>query len=437
MVFRQVVIWLLAVFIIATAFLPSQSDFQLILVLFSLSMACYALMIKNLEHYSENTLRFSLFITVGVLCFSFPNLSDDIYRFYWDAILVDQGLSPYAELPSSIYAENGENAEIFQLLNSKEYYSVYPPVNQLLYWLAYKVSFDIQSFSIFLKAIYGGLVILGLHWTRKLIPFIHGQNNLVYIYFLNPLVLVEGLGNLHIEIVMVSFLAGAFYYYGRSKKYLLSAFTYSIGLAIKLVPLIIAPFFWFKQKSRWRILFAGIVILLMIVFLSPILIWSGGGGFTDSLDLYFRKFEFNASIYYLLRYIGFQWKGYNLIAYLGPLLGLLTFGLIMWLSWRVKDRSPISVIKLSLIAWSIYLLMSTTIHPWYIIPLIYFGTLSRIWFPILWSYLITWTYINYSYSDYFENLWVVSAEYILVGSIIYIEYQRYIKRKAQVLQPGL
>jgi hypothetical protein len=39
-------------------------------------------------------------------------------------------------------------------------------------------------------------------------------------------------------------------------------------------------------------------------------------------------------------------------------------------------------------------------------------------FPIIWSFLIFGTYINYSYTPYDENLWVVAIEYILI--LIYI-----------------
>ncbi|NNF33477.1 MAG: hypothetical protein HKN68_05180, partial [Saprospiraceae bacterium] len=336
--------------------------------------------------------------------------------------LVDRGISPYHHLPVDLFNEGLINDEVlFSLLNSQEYFSVYPPFNQLFYWIAFKLSTGIATFSMILKAIYFLAVIIGLVFTSKVLPQMGLSRNRGFIFFLNPLVMVEGIGNLHIEVVMVSFLAGAIYYYHTKRDGFLFPFFYTMSLAVKLVPLIIAPFLWWRQSPKWRLKTLLQVAILCILFFGPVFIGAGYEGFMRSLDLYFRKFEFNGGVYYVFRYLGFQVKGYNLIAYIGPLLAIIVFSSIVWKSIAEKSRDTLSLITLSLYAWTILLCLSTTVHPWYIMPLIFLASFRSIWYPIIWSYLIMLTYINYSYQQYYENLWVVGIEYMVLLGMIYYE----------------
>jgi alpha-1,6-mannosyltransferase len=66
--------------------------------------------------------------------------------------------------------------------------------------------------------------------------------------------------------------------------------------------------------------------------------------------------------------------------------------------------------------WSItlYLLCATIVHPWYLTLPIAISVFTNERFPILWSFLIFGTYINYSYTPYHENLWVVAIEYSFI-----------------------
>ena len=431
MVLRFIILCVLGISIALTVYIPQQEDFSLIISFYSLATGAYLLMLKELEKYSYKHLLYGWSIITILLLFAFPNLSDDIYRFYWDGMLVDRGISPYHHLPLDLLNDGVvKNEALYTLLNSQEYFSVYPPLNQFFYWISFKLSSGLISFSIVLKVIYLLAVFIGLIFTSKVLPQMGLSQNRGFIFFLNPLVLVEGIGNLHIEIVMVSFLAGSIYFYHTNRERFLFPFFYTMSLAVKLVPLIIAPFLWWRQPPKWRLKILIQVILLCLIFFGVVFIGAGYKGFMSSLDLYFRKFEFNGGIYYVLRYLGFQLKGYNLIAYIGPLLAIVVFSSIIWRSISERSRDTLSLITLSLYAWTIYLCLSTTLHPWYIMPLIFLASFRTIRYPILWSYLIMWTYVNYSYPEYYENLWVVGVEYILLIGMIYYEVGPSIKLKS-------
>jgi hypothetical protein len=133
---------------------------------------------------------------------------------------------------------------------------------------------------------------------------------------------------------------------------------------------------------------------------------------TSSLSLYFQKFEFNASIYYLVREIGFAVKGFNIIQEAGKYLALTTLLFILGFSWYSHGSMPWP--KAMLWALMVYLLMSTTVHPWYITPLVALAVFTDYRFPIAWSMLVMVSYAGYSVNGYTENIYLVIAEYSLL-----------------------
>jgi hypothetical protein len=132
----------------------------------------------------------------------------------------------------------------------------------------------------------------------------------------------------------------------------------------------------------------------------------------SSLNLYFQKFEFNASIYYLIRWIGIQWKGYDIIGQAGPWLAIVTFILVISLmifEKRVTLKNGFRMMQWSL---TIYLLLATTVHPWYITPLIAMSVFTEYRFAIIWSLFIIFSYSTYQVKPYHENLWWTALEYM-------------------------
>ncbi len=139
----------------------------------------------------------------------FPELSDDFWRYLWDGMLLNDGLSPYEMLPIE-WAENGLRSaygELLPMLNSPEYYSVYPPVLQFFFGLSATLAQDdpllfVIALRIFvLAAELGSMVLI---W--KLLKAWKMEARNLMLYALNPLVIVEFAGNVHGEVFMVFFL---------------------------------------------------------------------------------------------------------------------------------------------------------------------------------------------------------------------------------------
>jgi hypothetical protein len=129
------------------------------------------------------------------------------------------------------------------------------------------------------------------------------------------------------------------------------------------------------------------------------------------VELSFQKFEFNASIYYLTRWYGFQAAGHNIIAESGKWMMFATLGSILLYSFVGKKRH---LPEQMMWVWALYVLFATTVHPWYTIPLLVLSIFSMKQFPYVWTILVFFTYANYQLDGYFEWLEIVVVEYVIV-----------------------
>jgi hypothetical protein len=135
--------------------------------------------------------------------------------------------------------------------------------------------------------------------------------------------------------------------------------------------------------------------------------------FGSSIDLYFRSFEFNASIYYLTREVGFWVVGYNVIQYIGPGLSLVTLLSVLAIS-LFRSRLKWNVFQVICVGLSIYFLLATTVHPWYIITLVGLAPLCGWRFPLLWSGVAILSYSHYAGGGFEENYFLITIEYIVL-----------------------
>jgi hypothetical protein len=359
-----------------------------------------------------------------MLFFSEPNLSDDFYRFYWDGLLSSNGINPFAFLPSEIVAKTditiaGIDQELFGQLNSPEYYTIYPPWCQFVFMISAFISQGNIYYGILVMRIFAVLAELGsMLLLLDLLPRFGISKQVAILYFFNPMVIVELTGNLHYEVFMIFFTLLSIYFL-KKEKLLLSAGCLALAVASKMLPLIFLPLFFRKLGLRISMryyLFVGIFTVLAFL---PLLGSAFLSGLSSSVSLYFQKFEFNASIYYLIREVGFWVVGWNIIGLAGKWLAFSVFVLIILLS-LFYDRRANNLPGILVWPLMIYLSMATIVHPWYVTPLIAFCLFSNYRFPILWSLLALLSYEGYSASGFEENTIFLWIEYLGVfGWMIY------------------
>lgn len=371
--------------------------------------------------------------------FSSPGLSPDFYRFLWDGNLLLQGINPYLQTPVELIWA-GKNlfpgaVEIFEGISelSAGNHTSYPPLNQLFFalaaWLGGKSIFW-ETFFLRLPIIAADFGILYL--GRKLLQRLNLPENRIFWYYLNPLIIVELTGNLHFEGVMLFFLLAATYLLYK-RKWLWSALLWSCAVSVKLLPLIFLPLLFrtlgFKKAMKFSVTIGGFNLLFFLPFLSSEFLQN----YLSSVGLWFQKFEFNASIYYLIRWIGLQVKGYNIIGTAGPVLGFLVFFFVLFLSFFRRNRKLKELLTSMLFAVTCYLFLATTVHPWYLATPLLISVFTSYRFVLVWSLLVMLSYSTYIHPPFQENLWLITLEYVVVfGFLGYEILQRQKNRPAPV-----
>jgi len=67
-----------------------------------------------------------------------------------------------------------------------------------------------------------------------------------------------------------------------------------------------------------------------------------------------------------------------------------------------------------LLGLTVYFLLSTTVHPWYLATLVLLSVFSNYKYVIVWSLVIVLSYLAYANKDNTENLWLIGIEYSIV-----------------------
>ena len=439
-----------------------------------------ALFIPFLYFVQKEKSNFPLLVGLAILfrlvfLIAIPNLSQDFYRFIWDGRMILEGYNPYIYLPQN-FIEQG-NYPVNQAVDlyagmgqlNGSHFTNYPPMNQLNFFIAALLSNS---------SILGAAIVLRLqiiladigiiYFGKKILERLNLPVHHIFLYALNPFIIIELTGNLHFEPVMLFFLLWSLYLLFQ-KKWVWAAILLGLSVSVKLIPLLFLPLFfqWFKNqnvianvmkqsqtneqitssfgfrqaqtdiprkdKKKWipffkgmtkLILFSIIVILVNITLFLPFLSSELISSYTNSVGLWFRNFEFNASIYYIAREIGYLFRGWNEIAIIGKILPIVVIIFLTIITFFRNNKSPQQLMTALLIGLSFYYFTTTTMHPWYLSTLVLLCVFTKYRYPIVWSVVIVLTYQAYANTPWKENLWLVGLEYLIVFGVLFWEIQK-------------
>ena len=440
------------------AFILERAQFTSLLFLYVSLYGAWFYILKTGKDNIKLLTRISILFRF-IFLFSIPNLSQDFYRFIWDGRMLFEGFNPYVYLP-----ENFINQQEFPIHQASELYAGmgslngshftnYPPLNQLSFFMAAIFAGNSVLGSVIVFRIQIILADIGImYFGKRILEKLNLPIHHIFLYALNPFIIIELTGNLHFEPLMLFFLIWSIYLLFNNK-WIWAAVTLACSISVKLIPLLFLPLFyqWFvrnvisydvkqsqnnkeitlsktprnnktmsvRAESRTNgflklILFYVIIISISSLFFLPFYNSELIDNYLNSVGLWFRNFEFNASFYYVFREIGYWFRGYNEIAIIGKTIPILTIVFLTIITFFRKNTKPRELITGLLFGLSFYYFTTTTMHPWYLATLVLLSVFTKYRFPIVWSLVIVLSYQAYANTPWKENLWLIFVEYIIV-----------------------
>jgi alpha-1,6-mannosyltransferase len=361
-----------------------------------------------------------------LLLFTRPTLSDDVYRYLWDGYVVYQGISPYAyaiEAPELDHLD----VSVRDLANNTWMSSPYMPSAQLLF-ASLATAFPLHPLVIQVTMV---VFDLGAGWLlARLLAVAQLPARRLLIYLWNPLVVVEVAHGAHLEawMALLTLLSLTFTFLEVNRKRDLGRWLAPLFLALatltKILPAILFPILFWHWNWRQRLAY----VVLTLGLLLPFGLGAGWGlrgdldgtGLFGALRIYSRLWNFNSGPFHWFEaYLGRQ--GLANPTDKAKLIMLGLFVLLMGGVWilarnRMAPRATLRLISVPLMA---FILITPTLHPWYILPLLLF-------LPFLppseaepaWRWLLAapWIYLSgaliFSYLTYLDPLAFSELEWV-------------------------
>ena len=373
----------------------------------------------------------AILFRVALLFTTPPTLSTDVYRYIWDGRMANVGINPYAHRIDSPLLDPFDSPQR-ALVNHSWIATPYLPVAQVFFAAVYRIAPDsplaFQIAAVLLDLATGWLAIDLLHRLGR-------PRTWSLIYLWHPLVAVEFAHGAHVDALMICLMMAAFWALVALRSRPLSVVALAAAALTKGIPALLLPVVWRWWGWRYTIAFA----ILAVVACVPFGLGAGWGltgpldgeGVFGALRIYAARWDFNGSLYPLLKVVlSGNWIPDVVSSrpvQAAKLVAALTLGLVLLAVWLKSRRhaDDLALLRLALVPLAAYLLLTTTVHPWYvtlIIPLLPFlaakageaARTARFLLPALvFSAVVSLSYLTYlDPANLREHSLVRFAEYV-------------------------
>ncbi|MCM8525641.1 MAG: glycosyltransferase, partial [Lentisphaeraceae bacterium] len=292
-------------------------------------------------------LLFAFAVVVRLFFIDFQ-VSDDVYRYIWEGRIQNAGFDPYILSPDSAQLE-GMRDELWSGINHKDWSAIYGPAALILFKVIAFFSPAVEAFKL-------AFVLLDLATLGMLYLILkkkgHHPGSLV-LYAFNPLVILAFAGEAHLDSLQM-FLVIASYFFCISRKWTMSALLIGLAISSKFTAIVFLPFLIRKENWQW------LLVSIISVFVPALFFEASVQQMFSSLFRFGAEMRFNDSIHFVF----FKIFGQGTAAYISA--GLLV--VVSVAIWMTQD-SPLRVAFFCCFA---FLLLSPTVHYWYLCMLVPF-----------------------------------------------------------------
>jgi hypothetical protein len=363
-------------------FLASQADLRLsiaalagasALIMLLLSVALYLGETKGLGWSPTIIILFAIAFRLMFL-FRLPELSDDIYRYLWDGLMILHGHNPYSFAPSGAKILSVEFAELLGHVNHPHLITIYPPAAQILFAVGAPGGILGIKLLFFVMDIAVCAIILRILLRKKM------PASRAVLYAWHPLPILEIAGSGHIDGAAIFFLMLAFMLLLAASKVpnintqnawltpTAAGIAFSGAMWVKLFPLVFLPAFLFIAGSKGRLTFMLGAVVGAIALSIPFL--PGLYNMFTTLDIYVHNWEFAGFVFQSLRNIFSSGSmARQVLVALFLVITTVLYASLLRIQSAAKGAHGLSffapVVETAYCITLAFLLLTPTLHPWY------------------------------------------------------------------------
>lgn len=338
-------------------------------------------------------------IAMRIAFLAYP-ASDDVNRYIWEGMVQIHGHNPYTNAPTTIHDTIGA-APIFDDINHADITTVYPPLAQLVFrgfsTVLYRSDREAVDLLLCFKIV---IAIADTMVMLALTPLIRVWNRPYWylaLYAWNPLVLVYGVGEAHIDVVQTLILVVSLLCLAGPKRRVAAAF-FLLGCSamVKYTTAVLLPAYMRRSTIRYLPAFL-LPFLAFIPYAAPDMF--------AGLATFSTEMHYNDLVPRLFRGILIG------TSHTGAVLVIFASGV-----WAICRRTTGGLANSAALLWMWLVCCLPTVHPWYIIPLvvllIYRPSRGWLWYCAA-SGAIFWVYAYQRRTgEWIEYQWVWNAMYI-------------------------
>jgi hypothetical protein len=387
-----------------------------------------------------------------------PTLSEDIYRYLWDANVARHAINPYDYAPIADELAELRDQEIYPNINHKEIPTVYPPVLQIVFNIAYRIHPSI----LFFKFVFVLFDLLTAFVLYHILKHLQMSSKHLIIYLWNPLLITEVAASGHAEPVGVFFLSLTLFWALKSRL-ILATLTLVLSFLTKFLSALLLPVLAVMKKNGKRFVFMLFLLFACVLYLP----YAGAGlKLFSGLLVYSSKWQFNGSIFSILKWffetftpdllvlklmiepfgmghdaLTMATRRIDLALNLSKTVVTAIF-LLLYIRQINKYKSSVEqegrwLFESGLLFFGSFFILNATIHPWYLIWLLPFLVIvaNRAW--IAFTGLIGlsyWIMLTYAKTGIWEES--TGIKIIEYGPFYFLLFYDWLKGARNATRPG-